>query len=92
MPGPVNFHNGFARLNKRNYSLLKTPFQVRLWNCVSLNVHTVSRRSGLEVVPGTPTPQADGSQTCYPRASIGLLGHVLHHCQIINNFLSAVLW
>jgi len=67
----VNFCNDFARLNKYNYRLLKTPFQVRLWNSVSLNVHAVRRRSGLEMVPGTPTPQADGSQTCYSGASIG---------------------
>lgn len=91
MSGLVNFHNDSERLNKHNYRLLLTPFQVKLWNSVSPIVQTGRRRSGLEMVPGTPTHWADGSQTCYPCANIGLLGHFLHYCQIINNFLSAML-
>lgn len=46
LPILVNFHNDCARLNKYNYRLLKAPFQVRHWNSVSPNVHTVRRGLG----------------------------------------------
>lgn len=91
LPILVNFPNDFARLNKYNYRVLKTSFQVRLCNSVSSHAHTVRRRSGLEIVPRTPMPQADESQTCYSGASIGHLGHSLHYLKIINYFLSAML-
>lgn len=88
LPILVNSPNDFARLNKHNYWVLKTPFQVRVCNSVSPHAHTVRR---LEIVPRTPIPQADESQTCYSGASIGHLGHSLHYLKIINYFLRAML-
>lgn len=82
LPILVNLPNDFARLNKQNHSVLKTPFHVRLWNTVSSSAPTV-RTMSEEIVPRTAMPQADGSQTCYSGASIGHLGLSLH-LKIIN--------
>lgn len=54
MPNLVHFQDYFARLNKSNYRLLKTPFRLDFGTVSALMVALQGGDLCLEMIPGLP--------------------------------------